>query len=437
MRIESQLVEEVLDQVSTGRIEPSIAGVGAVEGTARVGRIETPYLQLVLQRLWEVERGRGSEIMRLETFRSLGGAERIVQDHLERALRSLSAAEQAAAASVFGHLVTPSGTKIAHGTSDLATYASLEEREIKPVLDSLARQRILRPLGENGHAGGRYEIFHDVLAGAVLAWSTRHEADAALEEERNRRKRLGWLAAAALVGLLLMAGLAAYAFSQRSEAQTQTELAQTRSGDLEQANDDLQQARADAETKAAAAIKAEDKANQEARKAKAAEEKATHASVRADEAKQRAKQQAARAEIGETRANEAEVAARHEAEVARHALQDAKAQRTRADKQRRNAEAATETARAAQKNALYRAYIARSVLLGLTDPEESARFAVQAAGYGRPSRRCSCNTFSPVPPPTARPPSGSVPAPRGMGRAWRISAPTVGASSSRSAAGPP
>ena len=123
--------------------------------------------------------------MTQETFRSLGGAERIVQDHLERAVRSLSPAEQAAAASVFGHLVTPSGTKIAHGTSDLATYAELDEREIKPVLDSLARQRILRPLGENGHAGDRYEIFHDVLAGAVLAWSTRHEADAALEEERS------------------------------------------------------------------------------------------------------------------------------------------------------------------------------------------------------------------------------------------------------------
>ena len=117
---------------------------------------------------------------------------------------------------------TPSGTKIAHGTSDLATYASVEEREIKPVLDSLARQRILRPLGENGHAGDRYEIFHDVLAGAVLAWSARHEADAALEQERSAAAGLGWLAAAALVGLALMAALAAYAFSQRSEAQEQT-----------------------------------------------------------------------------------------------------------------------------------------------------------------------------------------------------------------------
>ena len=44
MRIEPQLVEEVLDQVSTGRIEQSITGVGTVEGTARAGRIETPYL---------------------------------------------------------------------------------------------------------------------------------------------------------------------------------------------------------------------------------------------------------------------------------------------------------------------------------------------------------------------------------------------------------
>ena len=60
MEIEPELVDEVLDEVAAGRIEPSIAGVGAVEGTARGGRIETPYLQLVLLRLWEVERERGS-----------------------------------------------------------------------------------------------------------------------------------------------------------------------------------------------------------------------------------------------------------------------------------------------------------------------------------------------------------------------------------------
>jgi WD40 repeat protein len=378
MRIEPQLVEEVLDQVSTGRIEQSITGVGTVEGTARAGRIETPYLQLVLQRLWEVERAQGSEVMRLETFEALGGAERIVQDHLERAMRALSPAERAAAASVFGHLVTPSGTKIAHGTSDLATYAELEEGEIRPVLDSLARQRILRPLGENGHAGGRYEIFHDVLAGAVLAWSTRHEADAALEEERKRRRRLSWLAALALVGFALMAALAAYAFSQRSEAQKASAEAQVQ----RKAAVSLAKGRKEALDKAHNAQRiAEDRT----REAERQEEKANKANAnaqeqrrRAEEATDEAQRQQQLAISGKKDADEA----REDAETARADAEEqtdlAEAAEERAKKEARNATIARDKAREATERAHARFYIARSVLLVRTDPEESAISAVLA-----------------------------------------------------------
>ena len=36
--------------------------------------------------------------------------------------------------------------------------------------------------------GGRYKIFHDVLAGAVLGWSSRYAAERAIEAERHRRR---------------------------------------------------------------------------------------------------------------------------------------------------------------------------------------------------------------------------------------------------------
>ena len=380
MRIEPELVEEVLDEVSTGRIEQSITGVGAVAGTARAGRIETPYLQLVLQRLWEVERAQGSEVMRLETFRSLGGAERIVQDHLERAMRALSPGERAAAASVFGHLVTPSGTKIAHGTSDLATYAELEEGQIKPVLDSLARQRILRPLGENGHAGGRYEIFHDVLAGAVLAWSTRHEADLALAEERKRRRRLGWLAGAALVGLVLMAALAAYAFSQRSEAQKQSQEAQ----DQREAAFILASQRQDALEKARRARRIAQARTQEAqsKEAEANQAKATAQEQKrqADAAKEEAQQQKQLAISGKNEAEDARQVALAAQADAEHQADLAEAAEENARDAARDATIARDKAREATKQALARAYIAKSVLLVRTDPEKSAISAVLATG---------------------------------------------------------
>ena len=55
----------------------------------RTRRVEAPYLQLVMQRLWEVERERGSDVLRAATLAELGGAERIVKEHLERALEGL------------------------------------------------------------------------------------------------------------------------------------------------------------------------------------------------------------------------------------------------------------------------------------------------------------------------------------------------------------
>ena len=71
----------------------------------------------------------------------------------------------------------------------------------------------------------RYEIFHDVLAPAVLAWRARHEAERALERERaaarRRHRRVALVAAVALVALAGTSALAVWALSQRAEAREQ------------------------------------------------------------------------------------------------------------------------------------------------------------------------------------------------------------------------
>ena len=68
----------------------------------------------------------------------------------------------------------------------------------------------------------RYEIFHDVLAPAVLAWRERHEAERALARERadarRRHRRLGLIATAALLALVGTLALAGWALAQRQEA---------------------------------------------------------------------------------------------------------------------------------------------------------------------------------------------------------------------------
>jgi WD40 repeat protein len=293
MSIEPALLEAVLAEVAAGRIDPGLAGRGGVDAEADEQRIEAPYLQLVLQRLWEVERERGSGILRLATFRELGGAERMVEDHLERAMAALSPHQRDVAAGMFDHLVTPSGMKIAHGVSDLATYAHVGEAELAPVVTALAGQRILRPLGEDGEAvGDRYEIFHDVLADAVLAWRTRHEADAALlrerTENRRRQRRLGIVALLALLGLALMGALTVYAFTQRSEAQEQAERAQL--------------AQEQAEDAGREAVRQRDRANREAEEAKAAKAEADAAKADAQRNAAQSKRNAERAERNEARA---------------------------------------------------------------------------------------------------------------------------------------
>jgi hypothetical protein len=56
--VDPDLIEAVLAQVRTGQIVLEQAGHGTVERLGGLGasdRIETPYLQLVMARLWDEE----------------------------------------------------------------------------------------------------------------------------------------------------------------------------------------------------------------------------------------------------------------------------------------------------------------------------------------------------------------------------------------------
>jgi WD40 repeat protein len=307
--IEPELVNEVLEEVTAGRVELSVAGRGVAVNGGDENRIEAPYLQLVLARLWEVEAERGSHVLRRSTLGELGGAERIVHDHLERAMAALSPREKSAAASMYNFLVTPSGTKIAHGISDLAGYAAVNEHEASAVLQRLSAERIVRASSENGPSTTRYEIFHDVLADAVLAWRARFEAERALDEERERHRRrhrrLIVIGIVALLAVAVLAAIAIYALHQRSETQHQASVARA------------QQARAERSAKTANdALAKEARATQRAR---------------ANERKYR--QAAAQAEAERQRASSAAVSENHARRNAEAAEGVAKAQALRARQQ--------------------------------------------------------------------------------------------------------
>ena len=106
----------------------------------RRGRIEAPFLQLVMARLWDDERG-GGLARRCGSRRSTGSAAPSRSSATISSARSTSLDRGAAGRcgrAMFNHLVTPSGTKIAHDAADLAGYVGADQADVEPVLSSLA-----------------------------------------------------------------------------------------------------------------------------------------------------------------------------------------------------------------------------------------------------------------------------------------------------------
>jgi WD40 repeat protein len=256
IEIEPQLVEAVLDQVKTGEVlvgestrAPLEPGNGA---RARREEIETPYLQLVMSNLWSHEREQGSHVLRLATLQQLGGAREIIRAHLDGALAALAKDEYDTALDLFHYLVTPSGTKIAFAASDLAELVERPYEQVAGLLARLASEdtRILRhvpPPAGKSHPADRYELFHDVLAPAIVDWRRRaleqrkraedarererlerekHEAEARTREEARRRRAFQRLASGALALLVVAALLGVLALLAQRRAVANLKAAQ-------------------------------------------------------------------------------------------------------------------------------------------------------------------------------------------------------------------
>jgi hypothetical protein len=194
VKVEPALVTKVIDGVLTGRVAVGDLGRGQV-ATADAG-VETPYLQLVMSELWRYERECGSTTLRTATLDELGGAEAIVQNHLDTTVAALTPEDRDTCARMFQYLVTPSGTKIAYTSEDLAGLVERSANEIELVLSKLSgsSMRILSPVAPPTDRPGpvRYEIYHDSLAQAILDWRRRYVSDrekTELERQRQEQER--------------------------------------------------------------------------------------------------------------------------------------------------------------------------------------------------------------------------------------------------------
>ena len=189
MEIEPLLTELILNELDArrwpggGEIAES-----ATRSQAVIRRVATPYLQIVMTRLWSGARARRTG-MSVAQLNALGGTATIVKNHVDGVMESLAVPERRLCARLFDRLATPSGKKIACFESDLRVWAGDLASHLPNLLQTLSDpdRRFLRRI-ESSDAK-QYELYHDVLAHSVQSWATRfREREAKQEAERDRAR---------------------------------------------------------------------------------------------------------------------------------------------------------------------------------------------------------------------------------------------------------
>ena len=231
--IEAGLAVAILDDLAT--LDPSTTTAGAAHDSTRV---ELPFLQVVLERVWLMECRARSAVCRKGTFTAAGGARGIVRQRIGESLNTLAPDDQRIVASVLRHLVTPSGAKIALTMADLAGYAGVGAEAVDTVVQRLVSSdaRVLRRVAHPSQDAAltKYEIYHDALGAPLLAW--RLAMDRRRDERDRKAKRRVRDSIAALV-VLVLAAVGVATFLQRGKSRVEArELATIASGQLETDN---------------------------------------------------------------------------------------------------------------------------------------------------------------------------------------------------------
>lgn len=222
--IQPSLAQAVLEQIHVQQMNTlsEYADNGKTDAVKleREIRVTTPYLQLVLTRLWQEQyQPGGTTTLDLQTFERLGGATKIFHDYLHGILDSLPEDLQETAFVVLGKLVTSGLTKISYPVYELSDNAKVERRDElldRQKLDVLLAQlcgrnkRILRSVGpplDHPELPERYEIFHDVLAQPITEWRRAYRQSTELrrlEKKHKSERNKQWIRLGAIGGIALL-----------------------------------------------------------------------------------------------------------------------------------------------------------------------------------------------------------------------------------------
>jgi len=184
IKVQEDFVTRLLVELKQIEIGTSMGGIGDVEQR----KVELPYLQLALEKIWETTIDGNTHELNKEIFKERS-VRRIVIDHLTQEMSEFDEEEQDLCARMFDRMVTPTGAKIALCARDLAEYPEIkaDESHLEQVLERLAKgkRRLITPVSQPGSVPA-YEIFHDVLGHPILRWKESYLSDKRAKEERRQ-----------------------------------------------------------------------------------------------------------------------------------------------------------------------------------------------------------------------------------------------------------
>jgi formylglycine-generating enzyme required for sulfatase activity len=178
MRLHSLTEEQALDAI----VKPAeLHGVSYEPGLARnivsdltFGGIEAPQLQIVCDQLFELA---VEGVISSQAYSGLGGARGILSNYTSEVLRRFASEKRPLVSNLLKHLVTVHGTKDNVTLETLAHRFQSDPEDIRNVIESLIRYRLLRPV--DTLTGSTFELAHDYLAEEIRSWM----ADSEIQEK--------------------------------------------------------------------------------------------------------------------------------------------------------------------------------------------------------------------------------------------------------------
>lgn len=204
--ISEELVQILLEDLKVGKINfdaNSESDPNQIQSNTSNDKIETPFLQLVMNRLWQEVKDKtekSEQLIDLDTLNKFKGAEEpnpvkhIVKTYLDEVMSSFTEAQKIAASKFIHFTVSSSGAKRSSTVEDLAKYTDkkISEAEIRMIMKELAGDKRVFKEVENRIYSSKpfYEVTHDAVVPAILSWRDREYQKIEQQEKLAEEEKL-------------------------------------------------------------------------------------------------------------------------------------------------------------------------------------------------------------------------------------------------------